>query len=75
MPSFIPPEKRIVYPALGTILLEKQIQRLHSSIHVYGHTHVNQQVTKDGTSYINNAFGYPSETRITAKNLKMIVDF
>ena len=72
MPSFIPHEKRILYPALGTTLLEQQIRRLHSSLHVYGHTHVNQQVVKEGVCYINNAFGYPSETRITAKKLVRI---
>ncbi|MFL6623909.1 MAG: metallophosphoesterase [Sulfurifustaceae bacterium] len=69
MPHYIPPDKRILYPVLGTSRLEAQLRALGSRIHVYGHSHVNRQVTIDGVRYINNAFGYPSETRITAKQL------
>lgn len=60
---------------MGTRLLEKQIRKLGSDIHVYGHSHVNNRVMKDSTLYINNAFGYPYETRIAAKELKCIFDF
>jgi predicted phosphodiesterase len=74
MPSFIPREKRILYPVLGTTLLEEQVRRLLPKIHVYGHSHVNQRVVKDGICYVNNAFGYPSETRITAKTLIKIAE-
>jgi len=72
MPSIIPVSKRVVYPVLGTNLLEGQIRRLTSRIHVYGHSHVNMQVKKDGILYLNNAFGYPDETRIAAKRLVCI---
>lgn len=72
MPWYIPQDRRKLYPVLGTTLLEKQIRRLGSKIHVYGHSHVNHQVTKDNILYINNAFGYPYETEITAKELKCI---
>lgn len=74
MPCYIPDDKRRLYPVLGTTLLEKQIRRLGSQIHVYGHSHVNNQVMKDNTLYINNAFGYPYETRIAAKELKCILE-
>lgn len=74
MPAYIPLDKRYLYPVLGTILLEKQIRKLDSNIHVYGHSHVNNQVMKDNTVYINNAFGYPYETRITQKRLKCIFE-
>jgi len=33
---------------------------------------VNRQVKIDGITYINNAFGYPAEKRITAKHLLRI---
>lgn len=69
MPSFIPEERRILYPVLGTNLLEEQVRRLKSNIHIYGHTHVNSRINKDGIEYINNAYGYPSETSITLKEL------
>ncbi|BBB93466.1 MAG TPA: metallophosphoesterase [Methylomusa anaerophila] len=72
MPDYIPLARRNLYPVLGTTLLEDQIRRLGSRIHVYGHSHVNNQVVKDNILYVNNAFGYPYETQITAKKLKCI---
>ncbi len=74
MPSYIPYNKRILYPVLGTSLLEQQIRLLDSQIHIYGHSHVNNQVVKDNTLYINNAFGYPYEKGITEKKLKCIFE-
>ena len=74
LPVYIPPSKRTLYPVLGSSLLEKQIRKLRSSIHVYGHSHLNRQVLKDNILYINNAFGYPYETYITAKELKCIFE-
>jgi predicted phosphodiesterase len=68
MPEFIPSAHRFLYPVLGSIQLERQLRKFNPGIHVYGHSHVNRQVKIDGVSYINNAFGYPSETR-TAKQL------
>lgn len=69
MPDYIPPEFRYIYPVLGSVLIEKQVRKLNSQIHIYGHSHVNQQIEIEGIRYINNAFGYPSETRIAKKNL------
>jgi len=74
MPFFIPKSYRYVYPVLGSVLLEKQIRILKPDIHVYGHSHVNRHVTLEGIQYINNAFGTPSESRITNKNLLCIYD-
>jgi predicted phosphodiesterase len=72
MPSFIPKEKRVLYPVLGSWNLDCQLRQLGSMLHVYGHSHVNQRVDIDGITYINNAFGYPRETRIAAKRLLCI---
>lgn len=69
MPSFVSERGRFLFPILGTHLLEEQIRRVGSSIHIYGHSHVNRRVVRDGVVYINNAYGYPSEGRITAKKL------
>ena len=74
MPSFIPRAKRILYPVLGTGLLDAQIRRLAPRIHVYGHTHVNMRVRRDGILYVNNAFGYPAESRITRKSLISVLE-
>jgi predicted phosphodiesterase len=72
MPAFIPSAGKILYPILGSAKLDRQLRRLNANIHVYGHSHVNRHVTIDGVTYINNAFGYPSETGITSKNLMSI---
>lgn len=74
MPDFIPANKRSIYPVLGTALLETQIRRLGPAIHIYGHSHVNNRSVKDNILYINNAFGYPYETMITAKQLKLVYE-
>jgi len=72
MPSFIPADKRILYPLLGSKSIEGHVRSIKPSIHVYGHSHVNRSVKKEGVKYVNNAFGYPHEYRITAKCLKKI---
>ncbi|BBO59622.1 metallophosphoesterase [Mycoavidus sp. B2-EB] len=74
MPAYIPLDKRKLYPVLGAYALETQIRQLASKIHVYGHSHINQNITIDGISYINNAFGYPQEVRITAKQLLCVYE-
>jgi predicted phosphodiesterase len=72
MPERIPDKHRKIYPVLGTTVLESQLRGLGSSLHVYGHSHVNRQVTIDGVTYINNAFGYPSEAHFTARRLMQV---
>jgi len=72
MPRFVPKDVQMIYPVLGTTLLEDQLRRLNASIHVYGHSHLNRKVAIDGVLYINNAFGYPHETRIASKRLLCI---
>lgn len=72
MPSYIPPEHRLIFPVLGSSTLDAQLRRLGSVLHIYGHSHVNREVVIDGVTYINNAFGYPSETRISAKQLRCV---
>ncbi len=69
MPSFIREPGRMLYPVLGASRLGEQVRRLGSAVHVYGHSHVNQRTTLDGTLFVNNAFAYPQETRIAAKAL------
>ena len=72
MPAFIPRSGKILYPILGSSNLDQQLRRLNANIHVYGHSHVNRHVKIDRVTYINNAFGYPSETWITSKGLMSI---
>ena len=72
MPSFIPKAKQFLYPVLGSNKLDKQIREIKANIHIYGHSHVNRHVEIDGVTYINNAFGYPNEHRIAAKELRCV---
>lgn len=73
MPDRIPVEKRFIYPVLGTARLEEQLRRLKPDVHIYGHSHVNRDIDIDGIRYINCAYAYPSEARISAKALKRIL--
>lgn len=72
MPSYAPCAAKLLYPVLGSRTLDRQLRALNSSIHVYGHSHVNRHMTIDGVTYINNAFGYPNETFIASKRLVCI---
>jgi 3',5'-cyclic AMP phosphodiesterase CpdA len=74
MPEFFPQKKALLYPVLGSTRLEDQLRLLNPSIHIYGHSHVNRNVTIDGIAYINNAFGYPHETRTTSKRLVCVLE-
>ncbi|MFA0964649.1 metallophosphoesterase [Roseivirga sp. BDSF3-8] len=69
MPTYIPDHHRIVYPVLGTNKLDKQVRAFGADVHIYGHSHVNRETTIDGVTYINNALGYPQETRICRREL------
>ncbi|URZ01116.1 metallophosphoesterase family protein [Clostridium felsineum] len=74
MPEFIPNSMRYIYPVLGSNSLMRYIQELDSTIHIYGHSHVNVDKVENGVRYINNAFGYPREFRISAKKLKCVYE-
>lgn len=74
MPSYIPARRRMLYPVLGSTRLETQIRRLKPAIHIYGHSHLNRNLTLDGVRYVNNAYGYPHEGHITAKRLECVYE-
>lgn len=72
MPRYMPASGGFLYPVLGSSRLDGQVRKLNARMHVYGHSHINRRVEIDGVTYINNAFGYPHETAITAKRLLSI---
>lgn len=74
MSERIPEAKRRVYPVLGSEKLGLQVSQLKPDIHVYGHSHVNQSIKIDNVQYINNAFAYPREERISRKQLRCVFD-
>jgi predicted phosphodiesterase len=61
-------------PVLGAAQLDRQVRRLGSILHVYGHSHVNRRLEIDAVTYVNNAFGYPHESAIAAKRLACVFE-
>jgi predicted phosphodiesterase len=44
--------------------LEDQIRKLNSSIHIFGHTHINSECVIDGIRYLQHALAHPRERRM-----------
>lgn len=74
MPETIPAHRRRVYPVLGSDALGEQVRSLQPDLHIYGHSHVNQVINLEGITFVNNAFAYPEETRISRKRLLCVWD-
>lgn len=74
MPARYPEKHKALFPVLGTDRLEHRIRSLGSTKHFYGHSHLNRNKEIDGVTYINNAFGYPKETEISAKTILHVAD-
>jgi len=51
-----------LYRVGGTTRLDEQIREVGSTIHVFGHSHINWEKEVDGVLYVQNAKGYPRET-------------
>ncbi len=73
MPDYIPEKFQQIYPVLGSLKLDDQLRDTNSTLHIYGHSHVNRDVTIDGVRYVNNAFGNPSEVRICRKGVYCVL--
>lgn len=41
---------------------------------LYGHHNVNRRTHRDGVLYLNNALGYPSEHKISAKQMICVAE-
>ena len=74
MPSYIPEDRRRIYPVLGSDGLGEQVKQLNPDIHIYGHSHVNQSVELENIRYVNNAFARPTENRIARKQLHCVLE-
>jgi predicted phosphodiesterase len=76
--DLLPPTESLRFKGLprvaGCLELDEQIRRLGSSIHVFGHTHINCDLTLDGVRYVQNALKYPKEHRTQPEILKLILD-
>lgn len=72
MPAGVPEIHRRIYPVLGSSRIEKELRRLNAGIHVYGHSHINRDLSLEGVRYVNNALGYPGEERFVRRELLCI---
>lgn len=69
LPKQLPSWARDLLPVLGSAAIDCQIRQLGACLHVYGHSHLNRQVERDGVMYVNAALGYPRERFISARRL------
>lgn len=47
----------------GSLKIDRFIRQLGSSIHIYGHQHINRDKTIEGVRYLAHCLGYPEERR------------
>ncbi len=45
----------------GSLAIDEQIRQINSKLHIFGHSHINWDVTIDGVRYVQNALSYPRE--------------
>jgi len=68
------PEKRYLFlptlmEAVGSRFLGERVKRIKPDLHIFGHTHINWDMTIDGTRYIQAALAYPNEWRTRPASL------
>ena len=74
LPDYVPQNVKNLLPVFGSQKLGEQLHQLQPDLHIYGHSHLNRRVKKDGAIYLNNAFGYPREHRICRKKLLCVYE-
>lgn len=47
----------------GSTKIERQIRKIGSEVHVYGHQHINRDREIDGVRYVSHCLGYPKERK------------
>jgi predicted phosphodiesterase len=72
IPAPVSSRHRLLDPVLGSTRIDQQLRQLGSSMHVYGHSHINRRIRIDGVTYINNALGYPGEEHFSTRQLLCI---
>ena len=60
--DLLPPRDRLLYKELGRVCcsggLERQLRRLGSDVHVFGHTHINWDKVHNGVRYVQHPLKY-----------------
>uniref|UniRef100_A0A7S4QYR1 Calcineurin-like phosphoesterase domain-containing protein n=1 Tax=Alexandrium monilatum TaxID=311494 RepID=A0A7S4QYR1_9DINO len=74
MPAQLPESMKLLRAGVGTRSLEDRLRRLNSSLHVFGHSHVNWYTHWNGVHYVQNALRYPQERRAWKSRLDVSFD-
>jgi len=63
--ELLPPRDKLLIKYLpkfvGALRLDQQLRSVGSSIHIYGHTHIDGDISIDGVRYVQQALSYPQE--------------
>lgn len=69
LPERVQGRPYFLLPVLGAESLGEIVRTLNPDYHIFGHTHLNNVAVLGDTTYVNNAYGYPSEGKFTRKRL------
>lgn len=76
--DLLPPAENLHFKMLPAVSvcepLEKQIRRLGSVVHVFGHSHINRDLRLGGVRYVQHALRYPRERSGQAEIVKLVWD-
>jgi predicted phosphodiesterase len=76
--DLLPPVRHLRFKSLpavaGSAALDEQIRRLRSTVHVFGHSHINYDCVIDGVRYVQNALAYPHQQKRAGFPVKLIWD-
>jgi Icc-related predicted phosphoesterase len=74
--ELLPSIERLSFKGLplvaGALALDRQIRALNSTIHVFGHSHIDFDQMIEGVRYVHHAFDYPREKGWSKDPLKQI---
>eukprot|EP00033_Pygsuia_biforma_P002731 GCRY01003015.1.p1 GENE.GCRY01003015.1~~GCRY01003015.1.p1 ORF type:complete len:324 (+),score=49.60 GCRY01003015.1:208-1179(+) len=69
--DLLPDVSKLFFKALplvsGTPVLEHQLRKLSSSLHIFGHSHINCDRQIEGVRYVSHPLKYPSERKMWEK--------
>lgn len=74
IPDRVPDIVKALLAVFGSTKIKDQLLQLRPTMHIYGHSHLNRSVLKDGIWYLNNALGYPHENHICRRELLLVYD-
>lgn len=66
--ELIPPQRLLFFKSLpivsGSAKIEEMVRAIDSKVHVFGHTHINIDLTIGGVRYLQNGLRYPRERKM-----------